>query len=111
MIAVKRKLRVFIYQCTCMQWSCWYRWRGWCKPAIAAFYFVLVMVSMPLLVYQFATHENPVKMAVYFVAGFFMLLTLPIFLVGLMQHIFNYTQPHLQKHVIRYEILTQREIF
>ena len=37
----------------------------------------------------------------WFVAGLFVLLTLPIFLIGAMQHMFNYTKPHLQKHIIR----------
>ena len=66
------------------------------------------MVSLPLLVYEFAVEEDHTEMAIYLTAGLFLLLTLPIFLVGLMQHIFNYTQPHLQKHIIRYVVWVSR---
>ena len=85
----------------CMQWSCWYRWRGWCKPVVAGFYLALLVVALPLLVYHLSTQDSYTKRAAWFVAGLFVLLTLPIFLYGLVQHILNYTQPHLQKHIIR----------
>lgn len=96
---------VLMSQCACVHWSCWQQWRGWCKPAVATFYAVLLVVAIPLLIYHLTSSPNHIKLVVWFVAGLFVLLTLPIFLVGLVQHILNYTQPHLQKHIIRYSCL------
>lgn len=100
-MAVQRKARALLYGCGCIHWSCWYRWRGWCKPAVAAFYLALLVVALPLLTYHLSTQHSYSKRAAWFLAGLFVLLTLPIFLFGLVQHILNYTQPHLQKHIIR----------
>lgn len=101
MVAVKRKLRFVMYECGCTRWTCWRHWRGWCKPAVAAFYTVLLVVTLPMLIYHVSSKHNYTKMAAWFLAGLFVLLTLPVFLAGLVQHILNYTQPHLQKHIIR----------
>ena len=101
MAAVKCKARVFTYECSCLNWSCWSHWRGWCKPAVATFYGFLLVIAVPLLVYHLSAKKDHAKMAAWFMAGLFMLLTLPIFLAGLVQHVLNYTQPHLQKHIIR----------
>lgn len=103
MLVVKHSIRVVVS--TGME--C-YRWRGWCKLAAAAFYVVVFMVVLPVLIYNIASHEDHGKDAAWFVAGLFVLLTLPVFLVGLVQHILNYTQPHLQKHIIRYTTILYR---
>lgn len=101
MKAARRRLGEAVLRCGCVEWSCWHGWRVWCKPAMAAFYLMFVMLALPLLVYKLLTVENPATMATKFVAGIFVLCTLPVFLVGMMHHIFNYTKPHLQKHIIR----------
>ncbi len=103
MISVKRKLKSCLYyDCPCIYWSCWSRWRKWCKPVVAVSYMIILAVVIPLLIYHITAQTRHGRTAAWFVAGLFVLLTLPVFLAGLTQHVLNYTQPHLQKHIIRY---------
>lgn len=37
----------------------------------------------------------------WFIAGIFVFMTIPISLWGILQHLVHYTQPELQKHIIR----------
>lgn len=102
MVTLKHKLRGCLYECICTRWSCWHHWRGWCKPAVAAFYLILLVAVLPLLILKVSKKGNDSwETKAWFVAGLFVLLTLPVFLGGLLQHVLNYTQPHLQKHIIR----------
>lgn len=66
------------------------------------FYLLVFFIVLPLLIYGLYRENAKPQFKVWFVAGIFVLLTFPIFLLGLMQHLFNYTKPHLQKHIIRY---------
>lgn len=88
--------------CTeCSRLTCWQQWRFWCTPLVAVLYLVILLVFLPVLIYDLYKEETGDHFKAWFVAGIFLLLTLPVFLVGLMLHLFNYTQPHLQKHIIR----------
>ena len=97
------RLRLALRSCCtqCSHWSCWQQWRMWCKPLIAVVYVVILLVFLPILIYDLYKEGAGDQFKAWFVAGIFLLLTLPIFLVGVMLHLFNYTQPHLQKHIIR----------
>ncbi len=64
-------------------------------------YLIVLLIVLPLLVFELYKENAGVQFKAWFVAGLFVLLTLPIFCIGLMQHMFNYTKPHLQKHIIR----------
>ena len=64
-------------------------------------YLIVLLVALPLLIYKLYKEDAADQFKAWFVAGIFVLLTLPIFLLGLMLHMFNYTKPHLQKHIIR----------
>lgn len=39
----------------------------------------------------------------WFIAGIFVFMTIPISLWGILQHLVHYTQPELQKPIIRYK--------
>lgn len=66
-------------------------------------YLMIFFVALPLLVYGLYREKAEAQFKAWFVAGILVLLTLPIFLLGLMQHLFNYTKPQLQKHIIRFD--------
>lgn len=102
MLTLKHKLRSCLSGCLCTHWTCWHHWRGWFKPVIIGFYIIVLGALLPLLLYRICNEKRDKRNTMWFVAGLFVLLTIPVFLVGLMQHILNYTQPHLQKHIIRY---------
>ena len=95
---VKKCLRSCFCDCV---WPCWNHWRMWCKPLMIIVYLMVIFVVLPLLIYEMYREHADAHVQAWFVAGIFVLLTFPIFLLGLMQHLFNYTQPKLQKHIIR----------
>ena len=100
-MAIRSCLRSCFCDCVCVRWSCWDQWRTWCKPLVIILYLMILFVMLPLLIYGLYRENAQDHFKAWFVGGIFVLLTLPIFLVGLMQHLFNYTKPDLQKHIIR----------
>ena len=64
-------------------------------------YLIVLLVALPLLIFKLYEEKAGDQFKAWFVGGIFVLLTLPIFLIGLMLHMFNYTKPYLQKHIIR----------
>lgn len=100
-MTIRKCLRLCFCDCVCVRWSCWDQWRTWCIPLVIIFYLMILFVMLPLLIYWLYIEQAGVHFKAWFVAGIFVLLTLPIFLAGLMQHLFNYTKPNLQKHIIR----------
>lgn len=101
MSIVSEALRSWLVECSCFRWVCWQHWRSWFMPLVVGLYCVVLLVVLPLLVWELYREGTPDEFKAWFVAGIFMLLTIPVFLVGLVQHLLNYTQPHLQKHIIR----------
>ncbi|XP_059553876.1 transmembrane protein 184C isoform X3 [Myotis daubentonii] len=131
--------------CTCT----WTNWRQWIRPLVAVIYLVVIMVAVPLSVWELQklqkltlnqqrfckkslvyflmsysyydiskvlqagrTQENlyqrvllllkvGIHTKAWFIAGIFLLLTIPISLWGILQHLVHYTQPELQKPIIR----------
>ena len=76
-------------------------WRLGLKIAVTVFYLFILLVCLPLLILELLREGAKPWFSSWFVGGVFMLLTLPIFIWSLLQHLINYSQPHLQKHIIR----------
>lgn len=98
---VKSALRSCVLDCTCSRWVCWRYWRCWFKPLVGLVYLIILVLVMPLLVWKLYRTGASQHFKAWFVAGVFVLLTLPVFLYGLVLHLLNYTQPHLQHYIIR----------
>lgn len=74
----------------------------WFRPVVVLLYSVFLLTALPLLVWALYKENANDTFKAWFVAGLFVLLTIPIFLYGLMKHLINYTQPHVQKYIIRF---------
>ncbi|XP_054418727.1 transmembrane protein 184C [Pteronotus mesoamericanus] len=83
--------------CTCT----WRNWRQWIRPLAAVIYLAIVMVAVPLCVWELQKLQVGIHTKAWFIAGIFLLLTIPISLWGILQHLVHYTQPELQKPIIR----------
>ncbi|XP_030047529.1 transmembrane protein 184C [Microcaecilia unicolor] len=81
--------------CTCGNW------RRWIRPLAVVLYFVALLVAIPLCVLELQDMEVGVHTKAWFIAGIFVLMTIPISLWGILQHLVHYTQPELQKPIIR----------
>ena len=86
----------------CIHWNCWFHWRWWLKIALATVYALIVVVAFPIMIWRLIEANVEAHITAWFIAGMFVLLTLPIFMAGLVQHLTNYTRPDLQRHIIRY---------
>lgn len=108
----------------------WAEWRRWIRPLVLVLYCLLLVAVLPLCIWelqkdkvsfsptpacfrgysrraanaellglflQVGTHSKA-----WFIAGIFVFLTIPISLWGILQHIVHYTQPELQRPIIRW---------
>ncbi|XP_072112138.1 transmembrane protein 184C isoform X2 [Mobula birostris] len=81
--------------CTCGNW------RQWIRPLVVVLYIVGVAVAIPLCVWELQKSEVGTHNKAWFTAGIFVFMTIPISLWGILQHLVHYTQPDLQKPIIR----------
>lgn len=75
--------------------------RRWLRPVVISVYFVILCVALPLTVWELHKSRAQTHVEAWFVAGCFVFLTIPISLWGILQHLVNYTQPELQKRIVR----------
>ncbi|KAF7274176.1 hypothetical protein GWI33_013148 [Rhynchophorus ferrugineus] len=78
-----------------------FRWKLWIRPLFIALYALAALVFVPLFLVHslkngFNRHDQEVL-----VAGIFVGVAVPISLWEIIQHVIHYTQPKLQKHIIR----------
>lgn len=68
-------------------------------------YITLLVVALPLMIIEFHKSKTDPIVQMWFIGGMFVLLALPISLWGILQHLVHYTEPALQRHIIRYPSL------
>nr|XP_013807014.1 PREDICTED: transmembrane protein 184C [Apteryx mantelli mantelli] len=71
------------------------------RPLVVLLYIVGLLVVVPLCVWELQKLEVGIHTKAWFIAGIFLLMTIPISLWGILQHLVHYTQPELQKPIIR----------
>uniref|UniRef100_A0A4W4E2M9 Transmembrane protein 184C n=1 Tax=Electrophorus electricus TaxID=8005 RepID=A0A4W4E2M9_ELEEL len=81
--------------CTCGSW------RRWIRPLVVVLYVMLLAVALPLCVWELQKAEVGTHTKAWFIAGVFVFMTIPVSLWGILQHLVHYTQPELQKPIIR----------
>ncbi|XP_068135380.1 transmembrane protein 184C [Hyperolius riggenbachi] len=81
--------------CTCGNW------RRWIRPLVVMLYIIGLVVAIPICIWELQKMEVGVHTKAWFIAGIFVLMTIPISLWGILQHLVHYTQPELQKPIIR----------
>ncbi|RVE76088.1 hypothetical protein OJAV_G00005270 [Oryzias javanicus] len=81
--------------CTCGDW------RRWIRPLVVVLYILLLIVVLPFCIWELQKSGVGTHIKAWFIAGIFVLMTIPISLWGILQHLVHYTQPELQKPIIR----------
>uniref|UniRef100_A0A3B4B6P1 Uncharacterized protein n=1 Tax=Periophthalmus magnuspinnatus TaxID=409849 RepID=A0A3B4B6P1_9GOBI len=76
-------------------------WRRWIRPLVVFLYILLLLVVLPLCIWELQKSEVGTHNKAWFIAGIFVFMTIPISLWGILQHLVHYTQPELQKPIIR----------
>ncbi|KAK9754869.1 Organic solute transporter Ostalpha [Popillia japonica] len=81
--------------------NCLSKWRLWIRPLFIFLYALAALVFVPLfLVKSFENGFNSKDQEIV-IAGVFVLVAIPISLWEIILHVIHYTQPKLQKHIIR----------
>ena len=60
------------------------------------------MIAVPLCILELNRKGAPDHVQAWFIGGIFVMMAVPISLWGILQHLIYYTQPELQRHIIRY---------
>ncbi|XP_059153004.1 transmembrane protein 184C-like [Physella acuta] len=76
-------------------------WRKWIRFVVILVYVVLLVIAVPLCIWELEKKGAPDHVQAWFVGGMFVLMALPISFWGILQHVLNYTTPYLQRHIIR----------
>ncbi|KAK3100568.1 hypothetical protein FSP39_021944 [Pinctada imbricata] len=77
------------------------QWRKWIRPFAMTLYIVLALIALPLCIVELDRKGAPTHVEAWFAGGIFVMCAVPISLWGILQHLVNYTQPTLQRHIIR----------
>lgn len=77
------------------------KWRLWIRPLFILLYALAALIFVPLFLVHsvqdgFNKHDQEIL-----VAAVFVFLAIPISLWEIIQHVIHYSQPKLQKHIIR----------
>uniref|UniRef100_A0A8C7ZFF5 Transmembrane protein 184C n=2 Tax=Oryzias sinensis TaxID=183150 RepID=A0A8C7ZFF5_9TELE len=76
-------------------------WRRWIRPLVVVLYILLLIVVLPFCIWELQKSGVGTHIKAWFIAGIFVLMTIPISLWGILQHLVHYTRPELQKPIIR----------
>ncbi|XP_021026529.1 transmembrane protein 184C [Mus caroli] len=98
--SITQQLREYLLQnmpCACNRNN----WRRWIRPLLVLFYATAILVAVPICIWKFQKMKVGMHTKSWFIAGIFLLLTVPVSLWGILQHLVHYTQPELQKPIIR----------
>lgn len=77
------------------------RWRLWILPVLTCLYALLIVILVPILLVNSIKNGIEKQDQGALVGGAFVLLALPIAFYEIVQHMIYYTQPRLQKYIIR----------
>ncbi|XP_018369115.1 PREDICTED: LOW QUALITY PROTEIN: thymidylate synthase-like [Trachymyrmex cornetzi] len=77
------------------------RWRLWILPVLTCLYALLIVILVPILLVNSVKNGFKKQDQGALVGGAFVLLALPIAFYEIVQHMIYYTQPRLQKYIIR----------
>ncbi|XP_076427923.1 transmembrane protein 184C-like [Peromyscus maniculatus bairdii] len=76
-------------------------WRRWIQPLVILIYIIGILILVTLCTLKFHRMKVGIHTKAWFIAGIFMLLTVHVSFWGILQHLMHYTQPELQKPIMR----------
>lgn len=77
------------------------KWRLWILPITICLYALGVLIFVPLFVAKSVRDGFNKRDQEILIGGVFVMLALPISIWEIIQHVIHFTQPKLQKHIIR----------
>lgn len=81
--------------------NCLSKWRLWIRPLAILIYAIAALVFVPLFLIKSVQNGFNKRDQEILIAGIFVWIAIPLSLWEIMLHVIHYTQPKLQKHIIR----------
>ncbi|GAV09293.1 hypothetical protein RvY_18860-3 [Ramazzottius varieornatus] len=81
--------------------ACGSHWRTWFRYTFYFVYVLCVLGAIPAIVVVYKQEENNLRTRLWLIGGLFLFLSIPISLQLILLHLINYTQPQLQRHIVR----------
>lgn len=81
--------------------NCLARWKLWIRPLAILLYALAALVFVPFFLAKSIRNGFNRRDQEILIAGVFAWVAVPLSLWGIILHVINYTQPKLQKHIIR----------
>lgn len=82
-------------------YNCLFTWRLWIRPLVIFIYALAALVFVPLFLIKSVEDGFNRRDQEILIAGCFVWIAIPLSLWEIIQHCINYTEPKLQKHIIR----------
>ena len=98
---LKQRILLHLRHWPCVQWRCWKNWRSTLMVLIIILNILVLLVVLPILIWQLQEFNAKPHVQLWFIAGLFMLVTIPVFLFSLLQHLTYYSRPDLQRYIVR----------
>lgn len=77
------------------------KWKYWIRPFVVTFYATGIAILLPILIVNAYKKGLNKSNLCELIGGLFVLMSLPISLWQITQHMVHYNKPFLQKHIIR----------
>lgn len=90
---------------------CLRQWRRWIRPLVGVSYLLVLCVVLPLMIVGFNVMCVEKHEQAWLIAGVFVILAIPISVWGILQHLIHYTQPSLQRYIVRWVFNTQYSLY
>ena len=81
--------------------GCGSHWRTWLRYAFYLTYVLCILGAIPAMVVVYKHEGNNVRTRLWLIGGLFVFLSIPISLQLILLHLINYTEPKLQRHIVR----------
>lgn len=86
------------------------RWRLWLRPLAIFIYAFAALVFVPFFLVKSLEDGFNKRSQEILIAGVFVWVAIPLSIWEIIQHIIHYTQPKLQKHIIRLDKRNYKKI-
>lgn len=81
--------------------NCLRKWKLWIRPLAILFYAIGALVFVPYFLVKSIENGFKKRDQEILIAGIFAWIAIPLSLWEIILHVIHYTQPKLQKHIIR----------
>lgn len=81
--------------------NCFRKWKLWIRPLAILIYAIAALVFVPFFLVKSIENGFKKRDQEILIAGIFAWIAIPLSLWEIILHVIHYTQPKLQKHIIR----------